>query len=103
MKNRIPTPNPAVIALLKSPEIRALMFSKAETAKAIYQGVVTKRTGRLARSARTSTFLGGPKNDRWIGRLTAAEDYAASHEFGTDNNMKGSHDLNQVLNRMARS
>ena len=87
MKNNIPwDPNPAIAGLLASPEMRALMFSKAETAKAIYQAAVAKRTGRLARSARTSTYFGGPKGDRWTGRLTVPEDYAASHEFGTDNN-----------------
>lgn len=104
MKNKVPKPNPAITAALRSPEMRSLVAGRAEAAKAIYQEIVSKRTGRLARSARIETFIGGAKNDRWIGRLIVEAPYSASHEFGTGDGGEhvraGFHDLNVVLNRL---
>jgi hypothetical protein len=79
--------------------MRTLVAGRAEVAKAIYQGIVAKRTGRLARSARVETFVGGKKNDRWIGRLIVDAPYTASHEYGTEDGA-GAHDLNIVLNQL---
>lgn len=108
MEHDIPAyPNPAVVGLLRGSEMRALMFERAEMAKAIYQDIVSKRTGRLARSAHSETFIGGAANDRWCGRLTvgdASAYYGVSHEFGTDDGDNGIHagfhDLNVVLNSL---
>ncbi|WP_305780010.1 hypothetical protein [Nocardia nova] len=104
MKNNIPAPhNPAITALLKSPQMRSLVAERAEAARAIYQQIVAKRTGRLASSARVDTFIGGRHNDRWIGRLTVEAPYAASHEYGTKGGVQthsGAHDLNAVLNQL---
>lgn len=100
--------NPAVQGLLKSPEMRALMFERAETAQALYRDIVAKRTGRLARSARVETYIGGERNpnDRWCGRLIVEAPYAASHEFGFDDGdldvRAGVHDLNVVLNQLGQ-
>lgn len=83
--------------------MRALIAGRAEVAKAIYQGIVAKRTGRLARSAHVETFIGGKRKDRWIGQLIVDAPYAASHEFGTDGGehpATGAHDLNVVLNQL---
>lgn len=112
MRHNIPAPpvrdNPAVTALLKSSEMRALMFERGEIAQAIYQEIVAKRTGRLARSARVETFLGGDRrpNDRWCARLIVTATYAASHEYGTDDGDEdiraGAHDLNVVLNQLGQ-
>lgn len=109
MKNHIPdNPNRAVRDLLVSPEMRALMFEKAEEAQAIYREIVAKRTGRLARSARVETFKGGVRHpgDRWSARLIVEARYAASHEFGTDDGdqgiIAGAHDLNVVLNALGQ-
>lgn len=100
MKNDIPAPNPAVTALLRSEQMRSLVAQRAESAKAIYQQIVAKRTGRLARSARVETFIGSRKNDRWIGRLIVDAPYTASHEYGTEHHATGAHDLNVVLNQL---
>lgn len=86
-------PNPALGAVLASPQIRSTVFEIAEIAQAIYRDRVAKRTGRLAASARPSTqfdrvYKGQP---RWVGVLTiggigprGTVDYAAAHEFGAD-------------------
>lgn len=106
MKHNIPAPNPAVGAILVSPEMRSLMFERGEMAQALYREIVAKRTGRLARSARVETFIGGKKNDRWQTRLIVDAPYAASHEFGTDDGDEGItagvHDLNVVLNALGQ-
>lgn len=103
MKNNIPGyPNPALTAIAVSSEMRSLIDGRGQVAKAIYQQIVAKRTGRLARSARVDTFIGGRKNDRWVSRLTVGGEeagYAASHEFGTERR-SGFHDLNVVLNQL---
>lgn len=95
----IPYPNPALAAILRSQQVRRMVQAKAEEGQAIYQGIVAKRTGRLARSARIETFIGGAKSDRWCARLIVDAPYAASHEFGTEKG-PAAHDLNQVLNRL---
>ncbi|MFI7191477.1 hypothetical protein ACIBQ0_17220 [Nocardia nova] len=108
MKNDIPGyPNPALTAIAKGPQMQALVESRGQRAKAIYQQIVSKRTGRLARSARVDTFIGGRKRDRWVSRLTIGGDtvpYGASHEFGVDDGDEhiraGFHDLNVVLNQL---
>ncbi|MFT4202192.1 hypothetical protein [Gordonia sp. (in: high G+C Gram-positive bacteria)] len=67
---------------LTGPECRRLVSRKASEAAMVYQALVAKRTGRLARSAKHSTVIGGAKGDRWVGRVTVDAPYAASHEFG---------------------
>lgn len=105
----IPEPNPAITALLVSARMRAIMEERANTAQMLYQAQVAKRTGRLARSARAHTEIGGKRNDRWIGELIIGGgiDYGAAHEFGADvvdfagethqDANPAHHDLNQVL------
>ncbi|WP_052313663.1 hypothetical protein [Nocardia thailandica] len=107
MKNHIPAPNnPAVVGLLKSREMRAVMFERGEIAQAIYREIVSKRTARLARSARVSTFIGGERNDRWCAELTIGESvhYGLPHEFGYDDGdahvEAGFFDLNATLNML---
>lgn len=100
----IPVPNPALSAILKSDEVRSLVREKAEIAQAIYRGLVAKRSGRLARSARVQTF---EDDGRWKGRLIVDAPYAASHEYGTGRTggrpiQRAAHDLNRVLNAMAQ-
>lgn len=107
MENNIPAyPNHGVLGLMKSPQMRSLMFERGEMAQAIYREVVSKRTGRLARSARVETFIGGKNNDRWCSRLIVGEgtQYGLPHEFGYDDGDEGVGaayaDLNQVLNML---
>lgn len=109
MRHDIPAyDNDAVKEILVSPQMRSLMFEKAEIAQAIYQEIVAKRTGRLARSARVETFLGGDlrPGDRWCARLIVDARYAASHEYGTDDGDEGiragAHDLNVALNQLGQ-
>ncbi|WP_228002141.1 hypothetical protein [Nocardia australiensis] len=106
MQNNIPAPNPAVGGILKSGEMRSLMFERGEVAQALYREIVAKRTGRLARSARVETFIGGSRGDRWCSRLIVEAPYAASHEYGTDDGntgiQVGAHDLNIVLNQLGQ-
>lgn len=104
MRHNIPTPNPAITGILRSEQMRNLMAGRANQARAIYQNIVAKRTGRLAASTRVTTTLGGVRNDRWVGRLTVGGDTAPhgpSHEFGTE---KGSpaHDLRRVLDSLGQ-
>ncbi|RBO87027.1 hypothetical protein [Nocardia puris] len=111
MQHDIPVPNPAVTALLMSREMRALMWERGEIAQALYREIVSKRTARLARSARPETFVGGDRNDRWCVRLLVGGPgayYGLPHEFGyeiehedeTVTVVEGAHDLNLVLNAM---
>ena len=104
MQHNIPVPNPAIRDILRSAQMRSMMLEKAEIAQAIYRGIVAKRTGRLAQSARPETFIGGGQRDRWCSRLVVEASYAASHEFGHDdgntNIGAAAHDLNQVLNAL---
>ncbi|WP_064075911.1 hypothetical protein [Prescottella equi] len=98
-------PNHAGVgALLRGPDMRRLVQHKAELAQALYRARVARRTGRLARETRVFTFIGGPKNDRWIGRMVAYAPYAALHEFDrVDDNgrvIPGARDLAAVLARM---
>lgn len=112
MRNNIPSGpgrNPAIREILLSDRMRSLMRIRAGVAQDLYQGIVAKRTGALAASARIETFIGGKLNDRWCGRLIVGEPiaYGAAHEFGTDNGderiVAGARDLNQVLNMLAGS
>ncbi len=104
MRNRIPTPNPAVAGLLRSEGIRDLVQGKVNQALVLYRQTVAKRSGDLAKSARAEVVIGGVRSDRWVGRLTVGSDsapYAASHEFGAQERA-GAHDLNAVLNAMGQ-
>jgi len=99
--------NPAIAGILLSSQMRALMRERAEIAQAIYRDIVAKRTGRLARSARVETRIGGRQKDRWVGVLTiggSEAPHGLPHEFGTDdgdtNVQAAAHDLNQVLNML---
>jgi hypothetical protein len=87
----------------KGPECRAMIWLSLELYEALYREVVAKRTGRLAASTRIFTEL---EQGRWMGTLAVTAPYAASHEFGTDDGderiIAGHHDLNKVLNIMAR-
>jgi hypothetical protein len=114
MRNNIPYrdsagggSNPAIAAILLSPQMRALMSERAEMAQAIYRDIVAKRTGRLARSARIETFIGGRNNDRWKSRLIvggSTAPHGLPHEFGSDDGdvqvRAAANDLNQVLNML---
>lgn len=119
MDVNIPEPNPALTALLRSERMRDIVFQRAETAAALYQSHVAKRTGRLAESAHPSTEIGGVRHDRHIGVLTVGGggvEYAAAHEFGTGDHPQsikslnrpaqldvpqpGAHDLNIVLEQL---
>lgn len=105
MRNNIPTPNPAIAALLRSDQMRTLMAGKANQARAIYQAIVARRTGRLAASARATTTIGGVRNDRWVGRLTVGDTsapYAAAHEFGNERG-DAAHDLQRVLDALGQT
>ncbi|WP_433568058.1 hypothetical protein ACQP1O_43220 (plasmid) [Nocardia sp. CA-151230] len=112
-------PNPFITQFLVGPTCRALVFEVAELYQALYRGVVAKRTGELAKSARVST---GIEDGRWVGFMEIGSStayYAASHEFGVTGDRlsaprrtadtarqvfnevsKGAHDLNKILNLM---
>ncbi|RIT69219.1 hypothetical protein [Mycobacteroides abscessus] len=80
----IPKPNKAIAQILMSPKMMRIVRLKTEEAKVRYQGIVAKRTGRLAGSARVRVFIGGYKADRWVSQLIVGDGlrYGASHEFG---------------------
>nr|WP_052741233.1 hypothetical protein [Mycobacterium sp. UM_NZ2] len=80
----IPTPNPALTAILASPRMFELVRQRTEAAKVAWQSIVAKRSRRLSASARVTVGIGGKNNDRPVGRLTVGEGlrYGASHEFG---------------------
>ena len=93
--------------ILKSSSMRSTVQEVAELAQAVYQEEVAKRTGRLARSARVATSIGGRRNDRWVGHLVVDARHAASHEYGVGIHsgstgeggiQQPAADLNRVLN-----
>lgn len=93
--------------ILTSPRMRSAVQEAAELAQSVYQETVAKRTGRLARSARVATTIGGIRRDRWVGQLIVDAPYASSHEFGIGIHPGSTgeggvqqpvNDLNQVLN-----
>ncbi|WP_036560593.1 hypothetical protein [Nocardia brasiliensis] len=104
--------NPAIEGLLLSPQMRALMYERAEIAQAIFRDIVSKRTSRLARSARIETYRGGRLKDRWKSRLViggAEAPHALGHNYGYQRRNKagqvtaviaGHDDLNQVLDML---
>ena len=118
MRNNIPyrpeggagTGNPALAQIAVSSQMRSVVLEAAEIAQAIYRDSVSKRTGRLAQSARVETAKGGRLKDRWIGRLSVGgteAPHGLGHEFGWDvtnkagtvvRSVPGAHDLNYVLN-----
>ncbi len=89
-----PEPNRALAAALVGDKMRLAVGERAAMAELLYQAQVAKRTGNLARSAHAHTELttvlkGQP---RWVGVLTVGDnvaDYAASHEFGTHDEVEG--------------
>lgn len=87
--------------VLMSQQYRRLLESHANTAAMLYQAVVAKRSGALARDVRVHTRVGGLANDRWVAQLIVGEqiDYGASHEFGTaaKNHENRAKDLDKVL------
>lgn len=96
---------------LLGPECRSLVRLRAETALALYQATVTRRSGRLAQSARVVTEVGGRAGDRWVGRLQVTAPYAVAHEFGRnyesalrgDARQAGARDLEKVLRGLGRT
>ncbi|MEU3011058.1 hypothetical protein [Nocardia asteroides] len=103
MEHNIPShPNPAITALLLGSEMRSLMREKGELAEALWRELVAIRTGRLARSSRIETHIGGRSNDRWAATLIVGTGapYGVAHEFGHDNDGRpvvGAHELNAAL------
>lgn len=98
----IPEPNEALTALMLSAEMEAIVRERAETAKALYQASVAKRTGALAASARADVVIGGVRHDRHVGIVTVGEDlgYGLAHEFGVGDHPGSVHNLdgpNQVM------
>jgi hypothetical protein len=75
-------------SVLISPGLGAILQGHAEQVALIYQGIVAKRTGRLAASAHAYVTVGGHKSDRLIGKVTvgAGVEYGLLHEFGSKSN-----------------
>lgn len=107
MDVNLPRPNPALTAVLMSPTMARIVEERANTAAALYQSQVAKRTGRLAATAHAGVEVGGMKHDRFVGTLTVGgpgplgvAGYAAAHEFGHNTRTgvaAAAHDLNRVL------
>ncbi|WP_099021273.1 hypothetical protein [Mycolicibacterium palauense] len=53
----------------------------------------------MANSVYGEVFIGGYRDDRWVGQITVAVEYAAADEFGRHsyNPYEGSHDLRDSL------
>ena len=90
--------------VLLSSDMRRLVESRANTAAMLYQALVAKRTGQLARDVKVSTYIGG---DRWRARVTVGENivHDLPHEFGHDRQngprVDGAEDLKKVLRMLA--
>lgn len=83
---------------LMGPECKRLVEAKANEAMMLFQGIVAKRTGALARSVAVSMEVGGQGSDRWTGVMSVGRgiDYGLAHEFGYEHG-HAHDDLNQVL------
>lgn len=111
---------PGIGQVLLSQQYRRLMERGGNTAALLYQALVAKRTGELARDVQVRTHIGGLNNDRWVATVVVGENVIEDlpHEFGwtpynkrddkgryasRDNDdvrgepVAGAHDLDQVL------
>lgn len=80
-------PNPAVEDALVGQQMREIVSERIQLAHLLYQAIVAKRSGALARSAHASTAIEKPVKGfpRWVGTLSVGGqyvDYALPHEFG---------------------
>jgi hypothetical protein len=89
-------------SVLVSPALGALLLGQATQVATIYQGIVAKRTGRLAASANAYVTVGGHKNDRLIGKVVVGGglEYGLLHEFGSKSNShrQAAKDLAEAVN-----
>ncbi|TSD48582.1 hypothetical protein FFI94_022220 [Rhodococcus sp. KBS0724] len=97
------TPNHAGVGkMLVGPEMRSLVQERAEMGAALYRERVKKHTGENARTVRVHTEIGGKKNDRWTGVVTAFAPHAAAREFGNfrkrGKGFQGEHVLRTIAN-----
>lgn len=97
--------------VLVSPEMKRLVESRANTAALLYQALVAKQTGELARDVQVRSRIGGPNRDRWVASVHVGEHVVQDlpHEFGYEqaesqggNRVAGAEDLDQVLRMLAR-
>ena len=68
---------------LQGPECKQLVRSKTNEALMVWQALVAKRTGALARTGKARVAM---SSGRWAGTVEVGEgvSYGASHEFGHD-------------------
>jgi hypothetical protein len=115
MEHRIPVPNPLVNDWLKGDECRDLVKAVIAEAEDLFRAVAAfhARTGREARSARTSVAIGGVIKgpNRWLGTLTVGgptsdAPYSTPDQFGAfrtgKHHQAPAHDLNTTLNLLAQ-
>ncbi len=94
--------------VLVSPEMKRLVESRANTAALLYQALVAKQAGELARDMQVRSRIGGPNRDRWVGSVHVGEHVVQDlpHEFGYDQpggrHIDGAEDLDQVLRMLSR-
>lgn len=88
MENNIPSPNPAVFAILKDPVHMAdVMYQSGTLVLNVWQEIVAVDSSALRDSGYVYLTVGGVKMDRVaaevvIGEGTPRGGYGASHEFG---------------------
>lgn len=92
--------------VLLSPEYKRVMERGGNTAALLYQALVAKRTGQLARDVQVRTRIGGRRNDRWETHVVVGEHVPQDlpHEFGYERDgeeVAGAKDLDQVLRMLA--
>lgn len=94
-------PNPALSKILVSAKMDAIVSDyTSKVATAYVQRVEPRsKSHNLIENVSASVFIGGFKNDRFVGEVVSGATYAAADEFGRDayNPYEGSHDLRDSL------
>jgi hypothetical protein len=103
--------NPALIAIHKSNQMRAICLAEAQRARGLYIRTVAygddpRYEGqRLHQSTSASTLRGFSENgiNTWLGEMAVTSGHVLPHEFGWEDTGRtpefheGAHDLNYVL------
>lgn len=78
--------NPAQAEILRSPQMQAVVADYTSKVLAAYIGRIAPRSksGRMLDSVNAEVFIGGFKNDRWVGEVRVEVEYAMADEFGRD-------------------
>ena len=79
-----PEPNPALTEILIGSRLQFIVAEWTAKVMASYVARIAPRSksGEMLGSVDANVFIGGYKNDRWVGEITVGVEYAMADEFG---------------------